>query len=68
MKSAFQLHHFGPPVFLFILLQIPYRIYALAVRPNPVNATLVKANAVVFPVLLAAIMVNWLIYLGGLIF
>ena len=68
LDLAFELHRFGPPLFLFIVLQIPYRIYAIALGPRPVNKMLVKTNAVVFTVLLAAIVVNWLIYIGGLVF
>lgn len=65
--EAFELHRFGPPVFCFILLQIPYRIYALIIRPKAVNAKLARANGIIFALLLAAIMVNWLIYIGGII-
>ena len=66
-ESAFQLHPFGPPLFLFILLQIPYRIYAIGISPKEVNRILARASAVVFAVLLAGIMANWLLYLGGMI-
>ena len=66
-KSAFQLHPFGPPLFLFILLQIPYRIYSVAISPKEINRILVRASAVVFAALLAGIMANWLVYLGGMI-
>jgi hypothetical protein len=65
--QAFELHRFGPPVFFFILLQIPYRIYTLAIRPRAVNSLLMKINVIVFAALLAGIMVNWLIYIGGLL-
>jgi hypothetical protein len=68
LKSAFGLHPLGPPLFFFVLLQIPYRIYAIAASPRPVNALPTKVGRVLFAALLAAIMVNWLVYLGGLIF
>jgi hypothetical protein len=68
LKSAFGMHPLGPPLFLFVLLQIPYRIYAIVVSPRPANALPAKAGRILFAALLAAIMVNWLVYLGGLIF
>ena len=66
-KPAFRLHPFGPPLFFFILLQIPYTIYAIAISPKDVNRILARANTVVFAALVAGIMINWLVYLGGLI-
>lgn len=68
LRSAFRLHPLGPPLFLFVLLQIPYRIYAIAIRPRRTNALPAKAGGILFAALLAAIIVNWLVYLGGLIF
>ena len=57
----------GPAVFAFICVQIPYRIYALTISPRPMNARLTKLNFGLATALIVAILVNWLIYLGGLI-
>ena len=67
-EQAFHLHLLGPPFFFFILLQIPYNIYALAVGPRSLHAKLTKANAAIFVILLAAIIVNWLVYPVGRLF
>ena len=66
--KAFRLHPFGPPLLLFILLQIPYNIYALAISPRALNPKLTRINAAVFVVLLAAIIINWLLYLATRLF
>jgi hypothetical protein len=42
-------------------------MWAIFVHPGRVNRKLAKANAIVFLLLLAAVLIDWLIYLGGLI-
>jgi hypothetical protein len=66
-SQSFKLHAIGPAIFAFIVWQIPYRMWAIYVHPRQVNRKLVTLNSVWFAVLLAAIFVNWLIYLGGLV-
>jgi hypothetical protein len=65
--ESFKLHAIGPAIFVFIVWQIPYRMWAIYIHPRQVNKKLVMGNSAVFVVLLAAIFVNWLIYLGGLV-
>ena len=67
IASSLQYHLLGPGVFAFLCLQIPYRIYALAIHPRPMNAKVTKLNFGLATALIIAILVNWLIYLGGLI-
>jgi hypothetical protein len=66
-SESFKLHTMGPAIFGFIVWQIPYRMWAIYLHPRPVNKKLVIVNSAVFVILLAAIFVNWLIYLGGLV-
>ena len=67
LRRALRLHNLGPLIFAFICFQIPYRIYALVIRPKKMNRKLTKINLSLTVMLFAAIFVNWLIYLGGLI-
>lgn len=53
-------HYCGPLIFGFVCMQIPYRIFAASGKAGRINLFLSAAIA-------AAIFVNWLIYLGGLI-
>ena len=65
--GSLKLHRIGPAIFAFIVLQIPYRIWAIFIHPRQVNRKLARINAAVFIILLAAVFINWLIYLGGLV-
>lgn len=67
LLQALKFHTLGPAIFAFICFQIPYRIYSVAIRPKNVSRKLKKINLSLTMILLAAIFVNWLIYLGGLI-
>jgi len=60
-------HHLGPFLFLFFCLQIPYRLYVLAVQPGTIDRRLVKAHFGLAAVLCAAMAGNWFLYLEGLI-
>ena len=65
--TSLRLHFLGPPIFAFICLQIPYRIWSLIVSPKKMSKKLMKTNLSLAATLLMAILVNWLVYLGGLI-
>jgi hypothetical protein len=67
LQRAAGFHILGPAMFAFICLQIPYRIYALKIHPGKMNGKLIKINTTLTIMLLAAIFINWLIYLGGLV-
>lgn len=64
---ALKLHIMGPAIFVFICLQIPYRIWAIIIQPKKMNKNLINMSWFVGAILLLAIFVNWLVYLGGLI-
>lgn len=65
IASAFGYHRLGPVLFAFIIFQIPYRIWAIAISPRRINAKIRKAHTALIAVVIAAIFINWLIYLGG---
>jgi hypothetical protein len=54
-------------IFLFICLQVPYRILALAVRPRKPNKKILKIGLGMGVLIIMAVLVNWLVYLGGLV-
>jgi len=64
LAEAFGCHRLGPLLFCFILFQIPYRIFAIAIKPRK-RSLLKKANAYFAVAVGIAIIVNWLVYLGG---
>jgi hypothetical protein len=65
LSKAMEYHVLGPMVFCFIIIQIPYRIWALAKMPKPVTKTIRKTHAVLAAVVVVAVFINWLVYLGG---
>jgi hypothetical protein len=64
-SSAVQYHHLGPLLFAFIILQLPYRIWAIVIKPRRINVKIRKAYIALIAVVITAIFINWLIYLGG---
>ena len=64
-SSAVQYHRLGPAIFGFIIFQIPYRIWAIAISPKRINVMIRKVHTALIAVVIAAIFINWLIYLGG---
>jgi hypothetical protein len=65
LAAAMHYHWLGPVVFIFVCLQIPYRIYALGSDLTGL-ATLKRVGAYSAWGLGAALLINWFIYLGGL--
>jgi hypothetical protein len=65
LGEAFGTHLLGPVIFLFICVQIPYRIAVLTIGPKKVNGKIKKTSVILTVLVLAAIFVNWLIYIGG---
>lgn len=63
--QAFGHHHVGPLLFLFAAVQIPYRMWLLAISPERPGRAFRRVHATVAAFVLGAIFVNWLIYLGG---
>ena len=64
IARGFEYHRLGPVLFCFILFQIPYRIFAIAVKARR-RSLLRKANAYFAIAVGVALIVNWLVYLGG---
>lgn len=65
--ASARFHPLGPAIFAFICLQVPYRIYGLLVYPRKIKAGIMKFGLGAGVLLIAAIFVNWFIYLGGLV-
>ena len=64
LAKALEYHKMGVLLFFFILFQIPYRICAITLRSSRTKK-MERFNAFLAIVVLAALIINWLIYLGG---
>lgn len=64
-QKAWQYHRLGAALFVFILLQIPYRIWSLIIYPKKINRAVQKPLLLFGTAVLIAIFVNWLFYIGG---
>jgi hypothetical protein len=67
LGASFEFHRLGPFLFAFFCLQIPYRLYALAIAPRTIDRRVAKVHRGLAIGLCAAIACNWLVYLEGLI-
>jgi len=67
LPTSLRFHLLGPAIFLFICLQVPYRIWALAVRPRKPNKKILKIGLGIGVLIIVALLLNWLVYLGGLV-
>lgn len=67
VSQGLKFHVLGPVIFLFICLQIPYRIWALTLRPAKPNKKIMKIGLGIGVLIIVALLVNWLVYLGGLV-
>jgi hypothetical protein len=65
IAASVQFHRLGPAVFAMFGLQIPYRLYALAVGPKHVSGKLARWHIGLVVLLCLAVLVNWFVYLGG---
>jgi hypothetical protein len=63
--KAIEYHAIGPALFAFTVFQIPYRIYAIAIHPRRVNRKLRQVHMVFGAIVCVALLITWLIYLGG---
>ena len=66
VPRAAQFHSLGPALFVFVCLQIPYRICALLATGTE-SRRLRFGGIYVAVVLAAAFLINWFVYLGGLV-
>lgn len=64
LSAAAHFHLFGPAIFIFVCLQIPYRIHALW-STRQVNGVLRRVGLYLAFGLLGGLLINWLVYLGG---
>jgi hypothetical protein len=64
--ESIRLHHFGPAVFIFTCLQIPYRIGTVTIFPEQFTNRWSRVNLYVAILICSFIFFDWLIYLGGL--
>ena len=67
-RASVKFHLLGPVIFAFTCLQVPYRIYHIIIKPDGVNRVLTRLNVGLVVALAIAILSNWFIYLGGLIY
>ncbi len=65
-SKAAQFHSLGPAFFVFVCLQIPYRINAL-LATHTENRKLRLTGIYLAAVLAGALLINWFVYLGGLV-
>jgi len=66
-RQALRFHTLGPAIFAFTCFQIPYRIYGVIIHPRAINRRLIKINLSLAVTISILILVNWFVYLGGLI-
>lgn len=64
-RRAFEIYWAGPVLLAFLVLQIPYHLYAVLIAPRGVDAGLMKLNCRAAALVLALIYVQMLIPLGG---
>lgn len=67
LAAGVHFHRLGPLVFALFGLEIPYRLYALATTRRSRSTRLAWLHVRVVAVVFAAIVVNWLVYLGELL-
>jgi hypothetical protein len=65
-SRAAEFHFLGPAFFVFVCLQIPYRIYALSATRTE-NRKLKRTGIYLGLVLVGVLLINWFVYLGGLV-
>ena len=65
-SAAEHFHLLGPAIFLFVCLQIPYRIHALWAT-HKANGMIQRAGLYLAIGLAGGLLINWFVYLGGLI-
>jgi len=66
-RQSINFHVLGPIIFAFICFQIPYRIYGIIIYPRAINRRLIKVNLSLAVAISILILVNWFVYLGGII-
>jgi hypothetical protein len=67
LSAGWRFHRLGPAVFALFCLQLPYRLYALAIRPRRLKARLSRLHGALLALVGVAVLANWTLYLGGLL-
>ena len=67
LLASRRFHTLGPMFFAFICFQIPYRIYGVIIHPRKMNRKLIKINLSLTVTISILFLVNWFVYLGGLV-
>lgn len=65
--QSIKFHVLGPIIFAFTCFQIPYRIYGVFIHPRAINRRLIKINLSLAVAISILVLVNWFVYIGGLI-
>ena len=65
LPRAFAYHRLGPVLFGFIIFEIAYRMWAIVVGPKRVGWLIKKLHTGLIGLIVVAIFVNWVLYLGG---
>lgn len=67
ISASFRFHLLGPVVFVLFCLEIPYRLCGVLRHGQRIPRGLTRIHFLAISVVGAAVVVNWLGYLGGLI-
>ena len=67
IAEAFRMNAMWPAVFVVVLIEIPYRLAALARWPRKFARGIIVAHAAIVFAAAACVVGNWVIYLGGLL-
>ena len=65
LLQASQYYLLGPVLFLYLMLQIPYRTWALADAPRPLPRKPRRMHAVYTCIVIALIILDWLFLVGS---
>ncbi len=65
--GAVHFHRLGPVVFALFCLEVPYRLWAVVSGRGCVPTRWVRLHIRAVVVVFGAILVNWMVYLGGLL-
>lgn len=64
LGQAFTYDSLGPLIFLYLILQIPYRLWSLARYPNRIARRAIRIQAAYTAMIVGLIVVDWLLTLG----
>jgi hypothetical protein len=64
LSQAFQYDGLGPLIFLYLVLQIPYRLWSLAKAPKRIARSVIRIQAGYTTLVVALIVIDWLLTYG----